>query len=360
MKTFTRMILKDFFPVMLVSLLFFVMVLELVDIFGNLWQYLNNDVDPAVIFRIYLLYIPKSISYVLPVSILFSVSYILGNYFQNNELIAILNSGVSLRVFVLPLIFLSLLLTLGSFYFEDRVVIPTFRKKAELSNEALGIVSSLNNSRVTLISGKEHFIYHADFYNDQLMTLSRPLLIERDEEGNLFRRIDADSAKWDAERNYWVFRNVRIYKNFDQDKPELEVLNSFSDPRFDEPPETFRKKEGNIAEMTLEEARIWITSLKKAGLPYRKELTDYYGKFSFPFTIFIVTLLSCALGSQFKKNILLMSLLVSLGLSVIYYILQMVLSLMATYGYIPPLTGAWAGFVLFLAFALYLFRRAKT
>jgi len=352
------MVLKDFFPVLLVSIFFFVMVLQLLDIFANLWKYLNNDVPMDQILKISLLYIPKCVSFVLPVSVLFSVSYILGNYFQNNELIAILNSGISLRQFVLPLIILAIVMSVGSFFFEDRVVIPSFRQKRTLSEEALGENNSLNQSKVTLISGQERFIYHADYYNDQLKSLSRPLIIERDSQGMLTKRIDADSARW--EEDQWVFRNARIYTNFDQDIPTVTVENVYKDPRLNEPPETFQKKEGDIAEMTLKEARIWITSLKKAGLPYKKEMTDYYSKYSFPMTIFIVTLLSCALGSRFRKNILLMSLLVSLGLSVLYYILGMVMSLMATYGYIPPMTGAWLGFLLFLSLGILLFRKART
>lgn len=358
MKTFTRMVLKDFFPVLLVSLIFFVMVLQLLDIFANLWKYLNNDVPMTQILKISMLYIPKCVSFVLPVSVLFSVSYILGNYFQNNELIAILNSGISLRQFVLPLIVLSLIMATASFFFEDRLVIPSFRLKRTLADEAMGESDSLNQSRVTLISGEEHFIYHADYYNDQLKSLSRPMVIERNPQGMLIKRIDADSARWVDD--HWEFRNVRVYSNFDQEIPSMEQINFYQDPRLNEPPDTFQKKDGDVAEMTLRESRVWIQSLRKAGLPYKKEMTDYYSKYSFPMTIFIVTLLSCALGSRFRKNILLMSLLVSLGLSVLYYILGMVMSLMATYGYIPPMTGAWLGFLIFLSLGILLFRKART
>lgn len=352
------MVLKDFFPVFLVSLIFFVMILQLLDLFSNLWKYLNNDVPLSLMLRISLLYLPKCVSFVLPVTILFSVSYILGQYFQNNELIAILNSGISLGQFVRPFLFIGLLFSLFSFFFEDRMVIPSYRLKKELSDQASGIVLSLNNSQVTLISGEERFVYHAEFYNDQQQSLSRPLLIERDKEGLLLRRIDGDSATWNGTN--WEFRNARIYSDFNSSRPRLEQKNRFSDPRMNEPPESFRRREGDIAQMTLDESRIWIRSLRKAGLPYRKELTDYYSKFSFPLTSLIVTLISCALGSRFRKNILLMSLLVSLGMAVLYYILQMILSLMSTYGYLPPLTGAWLGFILFLALGIFMFSRARS
>ena len=44
MKTLHIMVLKNFIPVLLVSLFFFVFVIELVDLFQNLWRYINLEV----------------------------------------------------------------------------------------------------------------------------------------------------------------------------------------------------------------------------------------------------------------------------------------------------------------------------
>ena len=55
-----------------------------------------------------------------------------------------------------------------------------------------------------------------------------------------------------------------------------------------------------------------------------------------------------------------MSLLVSLSLSVVYYIVGMVTGLLASAGTIPPWAGAWAGFSLFLVLGIIGFRNART
>jgi len=359
MRTLTKMILKDLIPVFLVSLIFFVMVLQLLDIFNNLWKFLNNEVPLATVFHIALLYIPKCISYVLPVTILFSVTYTLGNYFTNNELIAILNSGISLFRLSLPILVLGLSISLGSFLFDQYVVIDTFRVKNEMTKALTGQEENYNNSQVTIMSQGIGRIYHAVFYNDGTKELSRPLILERNDQGRLLRRVEADRAVW--QEGTWLLQKVRIYEDFaNPEGPQLTILDEYTDDNFDEPPETFRRDLRNVDEMTLKDARIWILSQMKAGLPYKESLTDYYRRFSFALTSFIVTLISCALGSRFKKNILLMSLLSSLGLSVGYYILQMISSLMATYGTVTPLMGAWLGFILFLLGGIILFRYAPT
>jgi lipopolysaccharide export system permease protein len=77
-------------------------------------------------------------------------------------------------------------------------------------------------------------------------------------------------------------------------------------------------------------------------------------------TPFIVVLISSALGGRFRRNILLMSLLISLVTAVVYYVTGMVSGILAGDGLIPPTIGAWSGVVLFSAIGVILFRTAKT
>jgi lipopolysaccharide export system permease protein len=359
MRILTRMIFKQLIPVFLLSLLFFVMVILLLDIFSNLWKFLNNQVSLLTIAQVYLLYIPKSISYVLPVTLLFSITYTMGNIYANNELIAILNSGISLFRISLPLLLLGFLISIGSFFFEQYVVIDTYREKNLLTASLTGSSTNYNNSLVTIMTRRGELVYHAVFYNDSQKELSRPLIIERDSDGRLIKRLEADRAVWQEDK--WLFYQARIYEKFNnQNGPVLQSYDELEELTYNEPPETFRRDKRNVEEMTLTDSRDWVQSQIKAGLPYKEALTDYYQRYSFPLTSLIVILISCAMGSRFKKNILLMSLLTSLSLSVAYYIMQMLTALMASYGMLSPLSGAWMGFILFLIGGIILFRHAPT
>ena len=44
MSTLYGMIVKAFIPVLIVTMLFFILILQLVDVFTNLSKYINNDV----------------------------------------------------------------------------------------------------------------------------------------------------------------------------------------------------------------------------------------------------------------------------------------------------------------------------
>lgn len=357
MKKLYLMVLRTVIPVFLVSIIFFVLLLELVDLFANLWRFLNQDVPLGDIMMIQLYYIPKCISYAFPVSILFSTSYCLGEFYARNELIAIFGAGISLGRFTLPFFVLGFFVSIFGFYFEENFVIDTFQKKNDLVREVLNQSVSFSNTNVTILGSDVSMIYHADYYNDMNKSLTGLVLTQRDAQGEFLRRIDAESAVW--KDGLWELKGVRLYRREGEEIHE-EVLPLLVDPEISSPPFHFRKVFGNVEEMPRREAREWILSLRQAGLSYRGALAEYYKRYSFALAPLVVSLLSAAVGGRFRKNVLLMSLLSSLVFSVVYYVMQMLLMLLAKLGYIAPLVGAWTAFMVFLSMGLFLMGKART
>ncbi|HUX13904.1 MAG TPA: LptF/LptG family permease [Spirochaetia bacterium] len=362
MRRLDYMVLRQFVPVFLVALTLFTLIIELADLFSNIVSYLNQNVKISEIIRVQLLYLPKSISYALPICLLFSVSFTLGTLYSNNELISVFGAGVPLLRFVLPLLVLGALFTVATFFFQERVVIGTLQAKTELSHKLLNMRQSESNTETTVLGENGRIVYYAEYYNDTTRTLNNLIVVVRNDAGELLRRIDADWAVWDG--TSWVLHNVRDFSRtvtagkYDLVQTKRDTL---SDPMLNQPPATFgRISSGRIGEMPLPEARTWITSLRKAGLPYRSALTSYYERFSFAMTPFLVVLMSAAIGGRFKKNILLMSLLVSLVLSVVYYVAQMLAGLLSNVGLLQPLFGAWAAVAIFSVTGVLLFRTSRT
>ncbi|HAE22551.1 MAG TPA: hypothetical protein DCG47_09565 [Spirochaetaceae bacterium] len=111
-----------------------------------------------------------------------------------------------------------------------------------------------------------------------------------------------------------------------------------------------------MEEMPLKDAAVYIAFLKRAGLPRAAQETEYYRRFSYALTPLLVSILSASLAGMFRKNILLMSLLVSLIGATVYYVSQMISVLLAKSESISPLAGASIPLFLFLLAALALFR----
>jgi lipopolysaccharide export system permease protein len=301
----------------------------------------------------------------------------MGTIYSRNELISILGAGIPFIRLITPLILLGVLFSGGYFYFHEQVVISTFEKKNALTRELLGRSVSQSSSNVTAIGPQGRSIYHAEYFNDVNDTLSDVVILHRDRKGDFVRRIDCRSAVYQASDGGWLLQNVTIYdlreaedndtgtetEGAGENRAEItmEFRSSYTDPDFDVAPSSFRREVVEVEEMRRQEAREWITTLRRTGQPrYRAALTEYYQRFAFALTPFIVMLISSALGSRFSKNILLMSLLTSLLISVVYYVTNMLLVLFAKQGILEPEIGAWGAVLLFFAAGLTLLRTART
>jgi lipopolysaccharide export system permease protein len=355
--TIRLMLLRSFLPVLLIAVAFFITILQLVDLFEDITTYIDREIPFAQVFRVQVLYLPKSLHFALPLSLLFAVSFTLGSLYSHNELISVFGAGVSLSSFVMPLVAAGLLFSAGSFFFEEHVVIETLSRKNALERELINVSSSRSNSNVTRMGSSARLVYHADFFNDETQTLTGVLLVERDESGVVARIVSARLARWNG--SAWEVQTARIFDRDDDGFVErfasAEVLDAF-----DLSPNAFQRVGRDIDEMRLAQAREWIESQRSAGQPYRRDLTRYHERFSFGLTPFVVVMIATAVGGRFRKNILLMSLLVSLSVAVVYYVTQMVSGLLAYSGALSPIFGAWAGVLLFVLIGFGLMRLSRT
>ena len=356
MKILQRYLLQLFFPVFVITILFFILLLQLGDLFLNLAQYLQNHVRFVTLLRVMYLYLPKCISFAMPLSVLFASSYTMGNMYAKNELTSIFASGMPLAVLVAPLVLCGFLLSIGMFYFEDRILIRFQRQKIALVNSILEPEQNLNRSDVVVLSDSGKVVYFADYYDDSQKELSNVLIVMRTESGDVSTVIKGSSARWQTDHWEMVDKSVYTFT------PENDVLyqDTIDERVFFEPPETFQRNITSIDEMTIAQAKLFIDNLKKMGLPYHEYLSQYYRRFSFPFTAFIVLFFSVSVGGRFKKNILLMSLLFSLALAILYYVTEMMTMLFAKWEYISPLAGAFLPFLLFTVLSVAMLRIART
>ena len=172
---------KKFFPIFFGAIAFFSFVLVLLDLLINIWSYITHGVPAASIFYVSFLYIPKTISYAIPLAILFASSYSLSDLSAKNELFAIFASGISLVRFTLPLLIFSFIASVGFLFFEDQIVVPSYNKKLVMQDTLLQNTESKNNSQVVILLDKGKIVYKADYYDDETKKLFGLLVVLRDD-----------------------------------------------------------------------------------------------------------------------------------------------------------------------------------
>ncbi|MDR1288536.1 MAG: LptF/LptG family permease [Treponema sp.] len=350
-----RYLVRQFSPIFFIAAAMFVLLLGLIELFANLWRYLQYEVAAADIFRVSLYYLPKSLSYALPISLLFAAAYTLGELYGRNELTSIFSSGIPFWRFSVPLLAIGLAASCFAFFFDDLVVIPTLRMKNGLSRELLHQQRTENNSDIVIKADGGRLIYSVDFYDFVEDTLNGLSIVELDKDGRFVSQIRSPRASWNGE--YWNLASAVIYEY----EGEMLVIRSLSGTdRYREDPGAFRRNAVEAEELPVQDAGLLIQDLQRAGLPFTEALADYYHRFSFPAVSLVVMILSISMGGRFRKNILLMSLLASLVSAVVYYVMEMISMMMAKLGYIPPFAGAWFPVLFFVFIGFLLLKSAKT
>jgi lipopolysaccharide export system permease protein len=333
----------------------FVVLLILIDLFVNLVQYLNFEATFSDILKVSLYYVPKGFSFAMPISLLFAVAYTLGDLYARNELTSIISSGIPFWRLARSLLIIGVIASFFSFFFDDRIVIPTLKVKNDLSRTLKHQIVQEKNSDIVIKTHDGQRVYQVDYLDTINKTLNGVLIVERDEAGDIVNEIRASSAIW-AE-TFWQFNNAIIYE---WQEDEWVASDLAQTEKFDDAPEIFLRSSVAPEDLSVRDAGLLVRDLKIAGLSYIEAQADYYHRFSFPSVSFIVVILSISMGGRFRKNIMLMSLLTSLSVAVIFYIMEMISMMMARTGYIPPIVGAWFPVFFFIAVGVVLVRYSKT
>lgn len=348
---------RKFFGIFIGALAFFCLVLNIADLLMNLWRYISVAASPVDVGKIAFFYIPKTVSYSVPIAVLFATAYTLSDLYAKNELTAIFACGVSLLRFTMPLLVFSIFMSLTLFFFEDRLVVSTYARKQSLQKTVLKQEETKNNDKIVIMSDGGKIIYKADFYDDELHRLSDVYIVVRNDNKELDSIFRADFAEWQG--SFWKLSGASQYKMV-AGEISLVKLDKEIEKSFSEIPETFRKNTISVDEVTTTEAREYIEHLLKAGLPAAEAQSIYYKKYSFPFVVFIVVFVAIGLSGKTQKNVLLVSLGLSISAVVLFYVVQMVTMLMAKFGAIPPMTGAWFPVILFIIISIILLQFART
>jgi lipopolysaccharide export system permease protein len=346
---------RQFVPVFIFASVMFVTLLSLIDLFLNLVHYLTNGAQFSEILRASIYYIPKSFSLALPIALLFAAAYTLGDLAARNELISIETSGIPFWRLAASFIVIGFLASIFAFFFEDNIVIPTFKEKNIITRRLRNQKQQEQNSDIVVKTRNGNRIYSVDYYDANNKTLNGVSIVERGGNGDFLSQIRASAASWNGE--HWLFRGAYIY----QWEGSLLRVREFTDGSdYTEEPEVFGRNSVDAADLSARDAALLVEDLRQSGLPYLSAQADYYHRFSFSSVSFIVIILSISMGGRFRKNIMLMSLLTSITVAVVFYIMEMLSMMMAKLGMIQPLMGAWFPVIFFSMVGLVLVRYAKT
>ncbi len=341
MKILDRYIGWSIIKVALMTMALCTLMLVGVDLFANLDKYLNAEVGGGAIALMCLYQVPQAIILALGPSLLFATTYFLSMLQANNEMIALLNSGIPQRRIILPCIVIAILMSLVQFAFNEYVGIPASLKREAMENDLFGQSSTYDNRNVTLSDLEGGFVIHTSRFISNEQRILNVTIVMRNEDGSIRSRVDAARGQWSEETGTWSFSDAYVYT---LDNEELTVVPvyyaQYDDPLINLEPELFRNMSADIKTMDLGTAVQYLRRMRYLE-PSQWSLyaTEFWERVLNCLTPLVLMLIACSINYKFKKNILLFAIISSLCVAVVYYVLQMVTLLMAKQGVIGPVWG---------------------
>ncbi len=363
LKLLDRYILSSFLSILLGAVVAFVTIFLVVDIVENLDKFIDASMPRRAVLAYYLYTLPWFVSIALPMATLLATFFSMGLLNKRNEITAMKASGFSIRRIGASLLITGLLISIGSFFFDDLAVSEGMRRKADVQSQYL----AREYHRKHKIKKKDIFLQqspteHIAIDNfDYRSQQARGVYIQRYEQGRLAQRMDLRYLTWDEETQCWRGTDYRV-RTFDSatDTIIVSALGADTLLSLGIKPVDLIKMSVTPEEMRFGELRDFVTQLIRNGIdPTRWEVTMHF-KVAFSVTSFIMVLFGLPLSMGRPRA----SLAFGAGMSVFvifgYYTVIKLGQSLGIKGLLDPFLSVWLPNVLFLTLGFYLLWRQRS
>lgn len=358
MRILDRYILKSVLTTFFSCIFVFLFLYVVIDLLSHLDDILRQHVQLAVLIQYYLSFMPAMVVQVAPFACLLSTLYAFGKLNQNNEIIAMRASGLSILQITKTVLIFGFLVSLCVFWISDRVVPQalSLNQRIKLQMEEgkqkkkLGIINNLT------MYGLKNRLFHIRKFTPASNTMEGITILEHDEQQNITKKIVANKGVY--QDNHWQFSHCITYIF----EPDGQII---QEPQYQEEevmyiPETPRdflnqREQPDFMTLNQLEEYIWRLSNSGASSVIRTLKVDYFQRFTTPFTSLIIILLGIPFAFVIKRRAAGLS---SVGISILvgffYYVLDAVCIALGKGGLIVPILSASLSHLIALISSLYL------
>lgn len=351
MKNFIRIldryVVCNFLMPFIYCMLAFILLFIIGDLFEHLDDFLEIPRWPAVMLKYYILFIPSTFIYITTFSTLLALLYSLGKMQKYNEISAMRTAGISIHRITLPLLLISLFLSLAVLYINETVVPHTLKQTELLKKEQAqpGVKFKELLRDVSLYNPSTNRSYYFESFNTSNNTATGVTIYELKPGGKPYKRISAREAAW-LDGSWWFFKGI-VYTFPAGEKPVKRILvkETFD---FEIRPADLEASKKEISEKSYRELKQYLK--RKEGFPLsalRPALVELNQKIALPLACFIMGLIGVSFGLRVGRGGMMAGVGISLALGFLYYVLYSMAGALGKQGYLFPWLAAWAGNIVF-------------
>ncbi len=310
---------------------------------------------------LYLLFkIPKIISIAFPISMMFSVCFIVGQFSSNKELVASMAAGVSFYRTVSPIIFFGIASWITLFFFNEFVVRPANKHAAIRYTRIMNGIGNKTDMVYQLhIKGKEGF-YYVYWLDQPNKTVKGGFsYIKINEENFPEYIVSAQNAKYNPTEKNWKLEKIEEI-SFDE-KLKVKSHKNFPEKiyEFPESSDYFLKPVKKPEEMNFFELGEEMQIRKQKGRSAYDLQIERHVLFAEPILCLIAVLIGCIAGGKTTRQAGVLSLGVSIVVLLVYFVFYFSLKAIGENGAIPSFIAVWTTPLSFLSIAIFMFKNMK-
>ena len=350
-------IIRKFLSTFLLSIALILAIVVIFDLTEKIDDFIESEAKLNVIlFDYYLNFIPYFGVLFASLFAFIAVIYFTSRMAYNTEIIAILNSGMSFRRFLMPYFISAVLIASVSFYLSDQVIPGANKVKLDFEEQYV-------RKRPISFSTKDFhrqiepgiYVYLHSYSN--VSKVGYQFTIEKFEEGELVSKMVADQIRWDTTVNKWRARRYYI-RTIDGLHETIEEGKQI-DTTLAMHPDDFKMRLTIVETMSLKELDEFIAKQRMQGeTNVTSHLIERHNRIAFPFSTFVLTLIGVAVSSRKMRGGIGLQIAIGVVISFTYILFTQFSKQFAIGGLLPAVAAVWLPNVFFLIIALFLMRLA--
>ncbi|MBI1912836.1 MAG: LPS export ABC transporter permease LptG [Deltaproteobacteria bacterium] len=352
MKILEKYIISEFTKLLIISVLSFIVLFIMVDLFENMDNLMKYNVPILASFVFFLYKVPFIIGQVSPIAVLVAVLLSLGLFSKHGEITAMKAGGIRLLRVLAPLLAFGIGISLFVIFINEYITPTALKKVDTFRKEWFGIQgSSFGKEGVWLKTNKGIInIKQVDLTKNQLngvtyYIIEKPFVVKK--------RIQARKAEW--KNNQWIADSAFIWNFTERGEAFKSEASDVLLEGIVEPVD-LANVENIHKNMSFGELREYVKSLEDDGYEATKYKIDLYGKLAFPIVNFIMVLVGISFALKTGRH---SGIAAGVGLSIViafsYWVVFALTKSLGQSGMVPPMLAAFFPDMLFFAIGALMF-----
>jgi lipopolysaccharide export system permease protein len=361
-----RYLFREFILAFFAVLAFCALLLLVASIFEKFQDILENNPPLKVVVMYFVCSLPFKLMQIVPMAAMLGVLFSIGTLARNNEILAMMTSGVASLRIAAPILFGGTLIAMGSLVMNEFVVPPLEQASRFYDQRLAGKdVSRIETNKDIFVRGKGSRFYLMRAFDTRSKIMLRPQIVDMNPTySGLTKRIEAATAKFVREdeknhRSEWQLYDSRVW-DFDGHGNSIgfhafpKQLNVY----FEENLVQLVSQKKEPEEMNFFELHNYIRMLAERNQPVNTYRTDLIAKLTFPFGILIIMIIGFSYAVRTRAGTVMTAFGYGVFWAFLYYGFNALLRAMGHSGSVSPLMAGMIPIIGFFIVAIVMLRRS--